>query len=119
MSRLTLGLLLVVLLLQYLLWFGDSGWLGVWEYDRKLEQIQEENQRIKQQNAALEAEVRDLKGGYDAIEESARSELGMIKPGEIFIPFTGEEAEVDAPGSRRGAGRDGGKGAGEDGKKRE
>lgn len=92
MSRLTLGLFLLVLALQYPLWFGDSGWLKVWEYDQKLKLIEEENRKIKQKNAALEAEVRDLKGGHEAIEESARSELGMIKPGEIFIPFTGEEA---------------------------
>ncbi|MCL2076589.1 MAG: cell division protein FtsB [Betaproteobacteria bacterium] len=97
MNRLTLGLLLLVLLLQYPLWFGDGGWLKVWEYDQRLELIQEENQKIRRRNAALEAEVRDLKGGYEAIEESARSELGMIKPGEIFIPFTGEEAAAEAP----------------------
>ena len=97
MSRLTLGLLLLVLILQYPLWFGDGGWLSVWEYGRRLELIQEENQKIKRQNAALEAEVRDLRSGYEAIEESARSELGMIKPGEIFIPFTGEEAAAGSP----------------------
>ncbi|MCL2021952.1 MAG: cell division protein FtsB [Betaproteobacteria bacterium] len=109
MSRLTLGLLLLVLLLQYPLWFGDGGWLSVWEYDQKLEQIREENQKIKQKNAALEAEVRDLKGGYEAIEESARSELGMIKPGEVFIPFTGEEVAADAPDSRRDTNEETGK----------
>jgi cell division protein FtsB len=88
MSRLTLGLLFLLLLLQYPLWFGDGGWLKVWEYDRKLEYIQQENLTAARQNAVLEAETRDLKQGLDAIEESARSELGMIRPGEIFIPFT-------------------------------
>jgi len=101
MSRLTLGLLLLVLALQYPLWFGDSGWLKVWEYDQKLKVIEAENQKIKQKNAALEAEVRDLKGGHEAIEESARSELGMIKPGEIFVPFAGDEAATDAPTQQR------------------
>ncbi|MDR2637947.1 MAG: cell division protein FtsB, partial [Zoogloeaceae bacterium] len=93
MRWLTLALFFLVLLLQYPLWFGEGGWLKVWEYDQKLEQLKKENEEAKRRNAVLEAEARDLRTGYAAIEESARSELGMIRPGEVFIPFTGEDEE--------------------------
>jgi cell division protein FtsB len=81
-----LALVLVVLIaaLQYPLWFGKGGWMRVWELDRELQQQRASNEKLRQRNAALEAEVRDLKNGYDAIEERARNELGMTKPDEIF-----------------------------------
>lgn len=64
---------------------GQGGWLRVWDYDRQLQAQRETNQKLEQRNAALDAEVRDLKSGYEAIEERARYELGMIKEGEIFV----------------------------------
>ena len=81
------ALLLVVLLavLQYPLWLGKGGWLRVWEVDRQLSLQRELNQKLEQRNAGLDAEVRDLKVGYEAIEERARYELGLIKPDEIFV----------------------------------
>jgi cell division protein FtsB len=81
-----LALVLVVLIaaLQYPLWFGKGGWLRVWEIDRELQAQRASNEKLRQRNAALEAEVRDLKNGYEAIEERARNELGMTKPDEIF-----------------------------------
>jgi cell division protein FtsB len=81
----TLILLVVLLLLQYPLWLGKGGWLKVWDIHRQVEAQQQINQQTQTRNALLDAEVRDLKQGTAAIEERARSELGMVKPGETFF----------------------------------
>jgi len=81
----TIILTVLLVVLQYPLWFGKGGWLRVWEVDRQLQEQRELNQTLEQRNAALEAEVRDLKTGLDAVEERARFELGLTKPGEIFV----------------------------------
>ncbi|MDK9725383.1 MAG: cell division protein FtsB [Sterolibacteriaceae bacterium MAG5] len=81
----TLVLAAVIVLLQYPLWLGKGGWLRVWDMERQLKGQQEVNQKLEQRNAGLDAEVRDLKTGYEAIEERARFELGLIKEGEIFV----------------------------------
>ena len=78
-------LVALIALLQYPLWLGKGGWLRVWEVDRQLQAQHEVNQKLEQRNAGLDAEVRDLKSGYDAIEERARFELGLIKQDEIFV----------------------------------
>lgn len=78
-------LALLVIALQYPLWLGKGGWLKVWDVDRQLQAQRETNQKLEQRNAGLEAEVRDLKSGNEAIEERARFELGLTKPGEIFV----------------------------------
>ena len=80
-----LVLLVLIALLQYPLWLGKGGWLRVWEADRQLQAQREVNQKLEQRNAGLDAEVRDLKSGYEAIEERARFELGLIKPDETFV----------------------------------
>ena len=85
MRWLTVGLLAAIGLLQYPLWVGKGGWLKVWEYDRQLQQQKEVTKKLEIRNAGLDAEVRDLKQGYDAIEERARFELGMIKQDEVFV----------------------------------
>lgn len=85
MRWLTVGLLALIGLLQYPLWVGKGGWLKVWEYDRLLQQQKEVTKGLQIRNAGLDAEVRDLKQGYDAIEERARFELGMIKQDETFV----------------------------------
>jgi len=85
MRWLTLALALLVALLQYPLWVGKGGWLKVWDYDRLLGQQKEANLRLELRNAGLDAEVRDLKQGYEAIEERARFELGMIRQDEVFV----------------------------------
>lgn len=78
---------LVVLLaaLQYPLWLGKGGLLRVWDMERQLAGQREVNQALEARNASLEAEVRDLKAGYEAIEERARYELGLVKDGEVFV----------------------------------
>jgi len=81
----TLVLVVLIALLQYPLWLGKRGWLRVRDYDNQLQAQREVNQKLEQRNAGLDAEVRDLKSGYEAIEERARYELGMIKDGEVFV----------------------------------
>lgn len=78
-------LLALIAALQYPLWFGKGGWFKVWDMDQKLEAQEALNQKLELRNAGLDAEVRDLKSGYDAIEERARFELGLVKQGEIFV----------------------------------
>lgn len=85
MRLLTIGLLAVVLLLQGPLWFGKGGWLRVHELERDVAGQQEVNDGLRRRNEALDAEVRDLKQGYGAIEERARAELGMIRQDEVFF----------------------------------
>jgi cell division protein FtsB len=79
------ALIALLVLLQYPLWLGKGGWLRVWHVSRQLEQQQESNHALEVRNASLDAEVRDLKQGYDAIEERARFELGMIRENEVFV----------------------------------
>lgn len=85
MRWLTLTFIALIALIQYPLWLGKGGWLKVWDYNHQLEQQRESNYKQKIRNAGLEAEVRDLKQGYEAIEERARFDLGMIRQDEIFI----------------------------------
>jgi len=83
--QLALVLATLLLLIQYPLWFGKGSWFRVRQVEEQIEAQREVNRRLQERNAALEAEVRDLKVGLDAIEERARSELGMIKRDEIFF----------------------------------
>ncbi|MFN3885101.1 MAG: cell division protein FtsB [Rhodocyclaceae bacterium] len=78
-------LVVLLILLQYPLWLGKGGLIRVWELERQLADQREINQGLEARNAALEAEVRDLKSGLEAIEERARYELGLIKEGEVFV----------------------------------
>ncbi|MCW5622521.1 MAG: cell division protein FtsB [Burkholderiales bacterium] len=85
MRTLAIALVVLIAAVQTPLWFGKGGWLRVWELRRDLESAQADNARLRARNAALDAEVRDLKTGYEAVEERARSELGMIKQDEVFF----------------------------------
>ncbi|MGE5467859.1 MAG: cell division protein FtsB [Ignavibacteria bacterium] len=78
-------LLALIVLLQYPLWLGKGGWLRVWDMQHQLDAQREVNQKLEERNSGLDAEVRDLKSGYEAIEERARFELGLIKDGEVFV----------------------------------
>lgn len=84
MKALTLIFVILIALLQYPLWLGKGSWLRVWRVNQQVTQQTEQNDIYKQRNDALRAEVRDLKQGNDAVEERARSELGMIKSDEVF-----------------------------------
>lgn len=85
MRWLSAALVALLVLLQYPLWLGKGGWLRVWDVDRQLQQQRENNRQLETRNAGLDAEVRDLKQGYEAIEERARYELGMIRQDEVFV----------------------------------
>jgi len=85
MRWLTLILVTLLIALQWPLWFGKGSWLRVWQLDKQLQEQRAVTQKLIARNAALDAEVRDLKQGSDAIEERARNELGMIRDGEVFF----------------------------------
>jgi cell division protein FtsB len=94
MRVLAVTLAAFILLLQYPLWLGKGGWLKVWSLDRQVREQKETNTRLQQRNSALEAEVRDLKQGFEAIEERARYELGMIRQDEIFFQIVASPPAV-------------------------
>jgi cell division protein FtsB len=96
MRFLTLTLVVLIAALQYPLWFGKGSWMRVWEIDRQVHEQRITNDKLRQRNAALEAEVRDLKNGYDAIEERARNELGMTKHDEVFYEVLKGSAQPHA-----------------------
>jgi cell division protein FtsB len=77
-------LVFLILAIQYPLWMGKGSWLKVWEFSRQVDQQKAKNVQLAARNAGLDAEVRDLKQGSDAVEERARVELGMIRQDEVF-----------------------------------
>jgi cell division protein FtsB len=85
MRWLTVALVALIVVLQYPLWFGKGGWLKVWQHEDQLAKAREANGKLEVRNTGLDAEVRDLKQGYEAIEERARFELGLVKDGEVFV----------------------------------
>lgn len=90
-----LALVLIALLiaLQVKLWTGDGGMRDLHAIRARVAEQQAANVKLKQRNDALQADVDDLKHGQDAVEARARSQLGLIKPGEVFYQV------VTAPGS--------------------
>lgn len=78
-------LVALLILLQYPLWFGKGGLLRVRELEQQVAAQRGVNQTLEVRNASQDAEVRDLKAGYEAIEERARYELGLIREGETFV----------------------------------
>ena len=84
MRALTIVLLFLLALLQYRLWVGPGSWPDVWQLEREAAAQRAENAQLVDRNKSLEAEVWDLKHGLKAVEERARSEMGMIKKGETF-----------------------------------
>ena len=84
MKVITTFFLILLILLQYRLWFGNGSLNEVHQLQDKISKIEQEKESLKERNFSLAAEVHDLKQGHEAIEERARSEMGMIKDGEIF-----------------------------------
>ena len=84
------ALLILLGLLQYRLWMGDGSLAEVWRLHGQVEAQKEENERLRERNQALDAEVQDLKQGQAAIEERAREELGMIRKDETFYQIVEE-----------------------------
>jgi cell division protein FtsB len=75
----------LIVLIQVPLWLGKGGWLTAWRLESKLDTERAKNLQLEDRNAALAAEVRDLKQGTEAIEERARAELGMVRSDEVFF----------------------------------
>lgn len=94
---LILALLALLGMLQYKLWLGAGGHREVAALRAQVQAQEAENLRLQQRNEALAAEVDDLKSGEAAIEERARSELGMVKPGEVFYRVVDDRSATSAP----------------------
>ena len=94
MRPITITLAILLLVIQYPLWLGKGGWLRVFDLHRQLVTVQEKNEEQKNKHAKLASEVQSLKEGTEAIEERARSELSMIKKGEVFIQLLNDKNEV-------------------------
>lgn len=82
-------------LLQYRLWFSHDGLPSLLRLHHQVEKQRLDNERLAERNQVLAAEVQDLKSGLDALEERARSELGMIRQGETFFHIIEEQDEQD------------------------
>ncbi|MBB5015658.1 cell division protein FtsB [Rehaibacterium terrae] len=91
---LALALLGLLVFLQVKLWGGHGGRHEVRRLEQAVQAQQAENEQLRRRNDALAAEVEDLKEGEDAVEERARSELGMIRPGEVFYRVVEPSADV-------------------------
>jgi cell division protein FtsB len=87
-------LLILLLALDVKLWTGDWSMREVWRLRERVAEQKLENQKLKQRNEALSAEVQDLKNGNEAVEERARSELGLVKPGETFYQVVEPTADA-------------------------
>jgi cell division protein FtsB len=85
MRTLAITFAALIVLIQYPLWLGKGGWMRVWEIDRQLQNQKSRNEELQARNDALDAEVRDLKQGLEAVEERARLELGMVRQDEVFF----------------------------------
>jgi len=105
MRLVLLCLALLTALIQYPLWWGKGGWIQVAALREDIAAQQQANQALMARNAALAAEVQDLEGGTQAIEERARAEMGMIRKGEVFVqilaPDEAEPPRAAAPPARR------------------
>jgi len=91
-----LALIALLLILQVRLWFSEDGYREVARLEDQVEEQREENERLQERNARLEAEVKDLKGGFSAVEERARADLGMVEDDESFFLFAPDSADVPA-----------------------
>ncbi len=97
MRWLIFALLLLLGFLQYRLWVGGGSLAEVHRLQQEIVHQQRDLDEVKERNRILAAEVRDLREGVDALEERARSELGMIKDGEIFLQVIEQPSETVDP----------------------
>ena len=89
MRPIIVGLVLLILVVQYRIWVGDDSVAQVWRLQQEVEAQRQENVRLADRNARLAAEVRDLKDGLAAVEARAREELGMVREDETLYQFSG------------------------------
>jgi cell division protein FtsB len=101
------ALAVALLLLQYRLWFSGAGAGEMLRLKAAVAAQQSDNERLSERNRQLAAEVRDLKQGYSALEERARTDLGMIGSNETFFQVRPVDMRpaaagpADAPGMTR------------------
>lgn len=86
----------LIVALQYPMWLGKGGWLQVRELGRSIGRQHDANVKLKSRNDALDADVRDLKMGSEAIEERARSELGMVRQDEVFFQLQSSPGRTES-----------------------
>jgi cell division protein FtsB len=88
-ARIANWMLVALLVLVHLgLWFGKGSVPHVWSQRSQLAAQRVQNDEAQRRNQRMAAEVRDLKAGLEMIEEKARSELGMVKPDEVFVQIS-------------------------------
>ena len=97
MKILAIVLAALIILIQAPLWVGKGGWLRVWNLENEVSRQQEKSRQLEMRNAALAAEVKDLKTGTEAVEERARYELGLVRKDEVFYHL----ADPARPASRK------------------
>ena len=87
MRSIVIFLLLALISLQYKLWVGDDSVSQWYRLEKKLAEEDQENRSLEARNRAIEADIIGLQSGEQALEEQARSELGMVKEGEVYYQF--------------------------------
>ena len=98
MRLLIIALLALLAILQTRLWISKDGFSEVSRLEAQVELQRTENAALDERNARLRAEVEDLRGGFGAVEERARSDLGLVAPEESFFLFSGESGGDDVEG---------------------
>ena len=91
MKAIITGLAILFVVLQYQLWFANGSLLSAWKMQRTIEKRAVENATLEKRNDRLKMDIQDLKHGQRSLEESARSDLGMIKKDETFYQVVKRE----------------------------
>ena len=91
------GLLFILLVLQYRLWFADGSLAERHRLERQIEEQARINEQLQERNTALEREVMDLQSGNKGLEQRAREQLGLIREGEVFYQFVDAPPDVPQP----------------------
>lgn len=93
-------LLICFVLLQRELWFGQGGLLHGWRLEARVQHQQQQNAALKRSNAQHLQEVKNLKSGTAAVEEHARTDLGLVKKGETFYQIVHAPNDASAPAAQ-------------------
>jgi cell division protein FtsB len=95
-KKIIIILIVLLVLLQYKIWLGDGGIPKILQLQEDVDTVQAQVDKLKDRNQALDAEVQDLKKGLDAIEERARSDLGMIAQDEVYYQVIDKKSVTDS-----------------------
>lgn len=93
MKVIIIALVALFAVLQYELWFQGGGIRSIWHMQASIQQQQQVNQKAANRNNALVADIKDLKSGDEAIEERARTNMGLIKKGETFYQVVPHQSD--------------------------